>query len=232
MNKKILLIGLPILAAVIIILVLVFFYGSKVSDRLGNKTVLPKPKMESNTSVEKALKNRRSVRNFKEEALSMDEVSQILWSAQGISDGRSKRTAPSAGSTYPLELYIVVKNVTGLEPGLYRFVPKGHTLQKILEGDINSDLKETTSKQSFVEVAPINLVFTAIYERTAGRYGDKAKRYVHMEVGHAAQNVYLQVESLGLGTVVVGAFDEDKVKELLGLPNNEVPLYIMPVGKK
>jgi len=196
--------------------------------------ILPQPKFESDVSIEEAILERRSVREYKDESLNLQEVSQLLWAAQGITvrpDGRKGRTAPSAGALYPLEVYLTVKNVDGLEPGVYRFIPEGHKLEKIFEGDIQAELSAAALGQPWVAAAPINIIIGAVYERTTVEYGERGIRYVHMEVGHVGQNISLQVISLDLGTVVVGAFDDERVKRILNLPLGVKPLYIMPVGR-
>ena len=194
--------------------------------------ILPRPQKTSQISPEEAILKRRSVRNYKDEFLNLNDVSQILWAAQGISSSQSGgRTVPSAGATYPLEIYLAVRRVEKLKSGLYLYLPEGHKLSKVSEGDFGLKLSKAALPQDFIKEAPIVLVFSAVFEKTTERYGDRGIRYVYMETGHSAQNVYLQVQSLGLATVVVGAFDEDEVKELLNLPEKETPLYIMPVGK-
>lgn len=192
---------------------------------------LPEPMYESDTCVEEAILGRRSIRSYRDEALSLGEISQILWAAQGITEKQGyKRAAPSAGATYPLEIYVVVGKLEGIAPGIYHYIPREHSLKRILSGDYRKELADAALGQSFVEEAPINLVFTAIYERTTSRYGDRGIKYVYMEAGHAAQNVYLQCQSLSLGTVVIGAFDDNKIKEILNLKKEE-PLYVMSVGR-
>ncbi len=192
---------------------------------------LPEPSLEGEMSVEEAIKNRRSRRKYRNEALTLKELSQLLWAAQGITGGTEYyRAAPSAGATNPLEIYIVAGNVEGLADGVYHYNPKDNTLELKIEGDLRESLYNYALRQDCVRDAPIDLIFTAVYERTTSRYGDRGVMYVHMEVGHAAQNVYLQAESLNLGTVVVGAFNNNGIKELLNLSKEE-PLYIMPVGR-
>jgi SagB-type dehydrogenase family enzyme len=182
-------------------------------------------------SVEEALSLRRSQRSYRPEPLSVDEVAQLLWAAQGITDPRGYRTAPSAGALYPLELYLVCGWVNGLEPAIYRYAPHDHALSLVAPGDVRDALANAALGQSMVRDAAIDLVFTAVYERTTGRYGARGHQYVHMEVGHAGQNVHLQAVALGLGTVVVGAFHDATVHRLLQLPKDETPLYIMPVSR-
>lgn len=194
---------------------------------------LPPPRYDSQTSIEKSLLERRSIRDYKDEPLTLAEVSQLLWAGQGVTDKENNfRTAPSAGALYPLEVYLVAGKVENLSPGIYKYQPQNHKLIKITEGDKRNELCRAALSQSSVKDAPVVFVFSAVYERTTGKYGERGKTYVHMEVGHAAENVYLQAVSLNLGTVVIGAFDDREVKKILSLPEEETPLYLMPVGKK
>lgn len=192
---------------------------------------LPKPRFDSDVPVEETLLKRRSVRDYTGKPLTLQEVSQLLWAAQGVTDPKGLRTAPSAGATYPLETYLVVGDVEGLTQGVYRYDPAKHGLVRVIGRDLRAELAAAALGQSWVKEGAINIVFTAIYERTTLRYGDRGVRYVHMEAGHAAQNIYLQAVALSLGTVVVGAFYDDRVREVLNLSRDEHPLYIMPVGR-
>ncbi|MFP4022615.1 MAG: SagB/ThcOx family dehydrogenase, partial [Candidatus Paceibacterota bacterium] len=197
------------------------------------KVILPDPVKKSTTSIEEALKGRRSVRSFKDLEADKEVVSQLLWAAQGITENETgSRTAPSAGGTYPLEVYLVVRKVKTLDPGVYHYIPGEHSLVKIKDGYLSNDLATAALGQSFVGNASFNIVLSGVYGRTIDRYDERGERYVHMEVGHAAQNVYLQCESLDLGAVVVGAFDDERVKKALELSKAEVPLYIISVGKR
>ena len=202
-------------------------------SRMSNETEidLPEPRYDSGVSLEETLLKRRSVRDYTGEALTLQEVSQLLWSAQGTTDPRGYRTAPSAGATYPLETYLVVGDVENLTEGVYHYQSAEHRLVRVLDGDLRAQLAGAALGQGWVRNGAVNIIFTAIYERTTRRYGDRGIRYVHMEVGHAAQNVFLQAVALGLGTVVIGAFHDDQVSQILKLPKNEHPLYIMPVGR-
>jgi SagB-type dehydrogenase family enzyme len=200
---------------------------------VGGRIKLPEPRYESETSVEEALSKRRSIRDYSGENLTLNEVSQLLWAAQGITAPPwGGRTAPSAGALYPLELYVVVGDVEGIDKGVYKYSREEHELEKVKEGDIRAELAEAAVGQECVRDAAIDIVFTAVYERTTRKYGERGIRYVHMEAGHAAQNVYLQAVSLDLGTVVTGAFMDDRVKELVNAGEQEKTLYIMPVGRK
>ncbi len=196
-----------------------------------NPFPLPAPLTTGPLSVEEALYRRSSVREYRPEALTLAEVGQLLWAAQGVNRPGGYRTAPSAGATYPLEVLLAAGSVHDLSPGLYRYRPREHALIPLLEVDLRVELAAAALDQSFVRDAATLLVITALYERTTARYGQRGIRYVHMEVGYASENIHLQAAALGLGTVAVGAFHDDRVQELLNLPPDEHPLLIMPVGK-
>ena len=188
---------------------------------------LPKPKEKGGISIEEALNRRRSVRDYKKGALSLEQVSQLLWAASGRNLYR--RTAASAGATYPLETYLAAGEVEGLEPGIYHYSSPRHSLEMTKERDARKRLSRAALGQETIEEAPISIIIVADYSRTTGHYGQRGNRYVHMEVGHVGQNVSLQAISLNLGTVMIGAFGDEEVKEVLGI--EEEPLYIIPVGK-
>ena len=197
---------------------------------------LPAVSTDGGISVEKALATRRSQRSLTGDALTLQQLAQLLWSGQGVTattenPPRSLRTAPSAGATYPMELYAVVTSVGGLDAGLYRYVPSAHALAPIARGDLRPALSAAAMRQAAIQAAPLTLVLAAVVERTAARYGERAERYVHIEVGAVSENIYLQAESLGLGTVIMGAFGDDAVKSALGLPANQNVYAIMPVGR-
>ena len=197
----------------------------------GGKVKLPEAETKGKISLEETLAARRSVRRYADGPLSLKEVSQLLWAAQGVTEKRRGfRTAPSAGATFPLEIYLVAGDVKGLKAGLYRYLPRRHELESVKEGDLRDRLAGAALGQAMLKDAPATFVIAADYSRTSVRYGRRAARYVHMEVGHAGQNIYLQCGTLGLGTCAVGAFHDDRVKALLGI--DEAPLYLMPVGRK
>jgi SagB-type dehydrogenase family enzyme len=198
----------------------------------GSTIILPEPRYESDISLEQSLLERRSTRNYSGDSLTLDEVSQLLWAAQGVTDMSGYRTAPSAGALYPLEIYIIVGDVVDLPAGIYHYLPENHELQLLAGGDARVALAEAVLSQSWVRDGAISMVITAVYERTTVKYGERGIRYVHIEVGHAAQNICLQATAMGLGLVTVGAFDDDAVAELLDLPDDENPLYVIPVGRK
>jgi SagB-type dehydrogenase family enzyme len=193
-------------------------------------TKLPEPKRESDVSVEEALSKRRSVRQFTKKQLSLSDISQLLWAAQGITSSEGFRTAPSAGALYPLELYLVVGNVADLTAGVYTYKPRTHELARISTGDKRTELCRAALGQSAIENASAIIVFTAVAERTTVKYRERGIRYLHIEVGHAAQNVSLQSVSLAIGTVPIGAFDDRAVAKVIGCRADQLPLYLMPIG--
>ena len=192
---------------------------------------LPEPRRQSNVSVESALQNRRSVREYRDESLTLAEVSQLLWAAQGITGPEDRRTAPSAGALYPLEVYLVAGRVNDLASGIYHYRPQHHELVRVAEGDKRAGLASAALDQDCVRNGAVTVVVAAVYERVTKKYGPRGVMYVHMEAGQAAQNVYLQAVALNLGTVAVGAFEDEPVKKLLDLPADERPLYLLPVGR-
>ena len=193
---------------------------------------LPEPRYDSDISIEETLKNRRSVRNYSNRPLTLQEVSQLLWASQGITKENFYRTAPSAGALYPLEVYVVCGNVKDLSAGIYKYRSHKHELLRILEGDKRRELCNAALGQSCVKNAPIDIVFSGVFERTTGKYGQRGIRYVYMEAGHAAENLLLQAVSLNLGAVVIGAFSDRKVKKVMEMRGKEEPLYIIPVGRE
>ncbi len=204
----------------------------------GNTVYLPLPRQVSNVTVEEAILWRRSLREYKDEPITIMQLSMILWAAQGITDpARRFRAAPSAGATYPLVLYVVVgdKGVL-LEPnkylkaGVYRYDVMKHALIMVRDGDLRGELAKASLNQPWVRDAPVDLVMCAVFERTTRVYGERGVRYVYMEAGHAAQNIYLMATALGLGTVVVGAFHDDWVASVVKAGKDEAPLYVIPVG--
>jgi SagB-type dehydrogenase family enzyme len=226
-----------ILAAVIMLFIFsgyAVLQAREMTDTTGHtsETIrLPEPVLDSNTSIESAIRKRRSVRSFKEGPLTLAEVSQLLWAAQGITSQQGLRTAPSAGALYPLEVYLVAGNVDGLPAGVYHYRPMKHELVRVIAGDKRTELCTACLGQSSVRNAAAVIVFAAVYERTTVKYGTRGMQYVHMEIGHAAQNVALQAVPLNLGTVVIGAFHDSEMRRVLKMPDREQPLYVMPVGR-
>ncbi|MBI2087440.1 MAG: SagB/ThcOx family dehydrogenase [Deltaproteobacteria bacterium] len=193
---------------------------------------LPAPTYDGATSIEKSLRLRRSVREYSNNPLVLGEISQLLWAAQGITDPAGLRTAPSAGALYPLEIYLLAGNITDLRGGVYRYRAATHDLVKMGDVDRRSALCRAALDQPSIREAPAVLVLCAVYERTTSKYGNRGIRYVHMEAGHAAQNVCLQAVALNLGAAVLGAFEDEKIKLAIPMRGKEEPLYIVAVGRE
>ena len=197
----------------------------------GELIKLPEPRRKSGFSVEEAIESRRSRRSYTDDPVLLSDISQLCWAAQGITEVKiSLRAAPSAGALYPLEIFLVVGN-SDLAAGIYHYSCQEHALERVKEGDYRKQLCEASLGQEWVENGALDFVITAIYDRTTVKYGERGReRYVPMEAGHVAENVYLQAEALGLGTVSIGAFYDDKVREVISVPSEYIPLYVMPIG--
>jgi SagB-type dehydrogenase family enzyme len=196
-----------------------------------NIIALPPPLLDGDKSLEACLHRRRSVRDFSDLPISAAQLSQLLWSAQGITgQANRKRTPPSAGGLHPLETTVAVGNVEGFEPGLFRYSATSHSLSLVIKGDVRMALGKAAVGQTWLAGASVVVVFAAIYERTTVKYGDRGIRYVHMDSGFAAENLHLQAVALGLGTVIMGAFVDAEVHQAARLASNEKPLLILPIG--
>ncbi|MCC6679787.1 MAG: SagB/ThcOx family dehydrogenase [Phycisphaeraceae bacterium] len=191
---------------------------------------LPAPSTRGSMSLEQALSGRRSVRSYSGKQVSLENLGQLLWSAQGCSDKEGHRTAPSAGALYPLELYAVVGAVSGLEAGLYHYAPADRALSKRMNGDLRQQVARISLEQMWISGASWLAVFCAVTQRVTEKYGPDSRRFVDMEAGHAAQNLMLQAVALGMDTCVVGAFKADQLRKVLQIPQPQLPLLIVPVG--
>ncbi len=197
----------------------------------GPPTELPAPEEVGKVSLEETLSIRKSTRSFQDKPLSLQQLGQLLWAAQGSGvDGitGATRTAPSAGATHPMEIYVVAGNVQDMQAGIYIYDISDHKLVPLLEGELREELAGAALGQDFIAAAPASIVLAAEFERTTGVYGQRGERYVHMESGNVSQNIALQAEALGLGSVVVGAFEDRNVSRLLQM--EATPLLIIPVG--
>jgi SagB-type dehydrogenase family enzyme len=202
---------------------------------------LPTPRPKSAISVEEALKNRRSIRRYENTPMTLAEMSQLLWAAYGITMTRENmpaflrgglRTAPSAGALYPLELYVVVRNVTGIPAGVYWYKSEVHKLVRISEDDKWDALSEAAFHQPHFKTAAAAIVYSAVFERCTVKYGQRGReRYVCMDLGHSSENVYLQAQALKVGTCAIGAFNDLWLKQAIGMTEKEEPLLILPLGK-
>lgn len=193
---------------------------------------LPPPMTAGCTSVETAMQLRRSVRDYRPEILRLTGLGQLLWACQGVTNERGNRTAPSAGATYPLEIYLVAGTVEALESGIYHYDPQNHSLELLQTGNYLPALTQAAVGQPAVSRAAAVMVITGVYERTTAVYGSRGRQFVHIEVGAAAQNVSLQAVALGLGTVYIGSFDDARVQSVLSLPTDRTPLLLLPIGRQ
>ena len=196
---------------------------------------LPKPSSDGKVSLEKAIKERRTIRDFRERSLSLNYLSQLLWSAQGITEPTAgRRTTPSGGALYPLDIYILIgeNGVEKIEAGVYHYLPKEHSVSMISKGDRRREIASASLSQMWMAKAPVLFIITAEYKRITGKYGERGIRYALIEAGHVAQNLFLQAEALGLGAGIVGAFIDLDVSKVAGLLPKHEPLLIMPVGYK
>jgi SagB-type dehydrogenase family enzyme len=184
---------------------------------------LSKPILEGNKSLEECIYERESVRKYSEKLIEIEKRSQVLWAAQGKKG--QKRTVPSAGATYPLEIYVTLK-----DKGYFHYDYKNHILKLIAEEKICKNLAHESWNQMFIEEAYLNIIICADYSRTTKRYKKRGIRYVYMEVGHCAQNIHLEAVALGLVSVPIGAFQDEAVKKVMKLPANIDPLYIIPIS--
>jgi SagB-type dehydrogenase family enzyme len=190
-----------------------------------NLKQLPEPRLDGNMSLEQAIKQRRSVREFSGKPLTTEQVAQLCWAGQGITDPKhGYRAAPSAGALYPLELYVLSHG------GLNRYVPEKHAFEHKLDQDLRMKVEAAALHQEAIGDAPDCIIITAVVERSAKKYGDRAERYCFMEAGHVAQNILLQATAMDLAGVPVGAFDDRQLQQILKLPKNERVLYLLPVG--
>ena len=188
---------------------------------------LPLPKTSGLLSVEEAIHKRRSVRSFTNKPLAEEQISQLLYAGQGITNpDNGFRSSPSAGATYPLELYVFT------EKGIFKYIPDQHCLEVIQQQDLRSSLAKAALNQNFIKQAPAVFVITAVFKRTTQKYGSRGLKYVYMEAGHVAQNIHLQAIALNLNSVSTGAFYDEEVKSLLKCSDNEIPIYIIPVGQR
>jgi SagB-type dehydrogenase family enzyme len=218
-----------------------FFTGNASAQKVngniqkGKRMKLPKPKTHGDVSLETAIKQRRTIRSFTSEPLSLEQCSQLFWAAQGITETRGfKRAAPSGGALYPMDIYAIVgeKCIKGLKSGIYHYDPKGHAVSLVSEGDLRNKVADAAMSQIWIATAPLNILITAEYHRITGKYGKRGVRYAIIEAGHIGQNILLQSEAMGLGAGVIGAFNDEKIGQIVNMPPSYEPLLILPVGYK
>lgn len=212
--------------AVLFVWIGVFASASQAQPKPAVRTALPAPAREGGMALQEALARRRSVRQFAATPLTQQELAQLLWAAQGANRPGGQRTAPSAGALYPLELYVA----TAI--GFFHYDPREHQLERRSGSDLRPAMAKAALGQTMIAEAPAVFLFAAEFERTEKRYkAERTPRYVHIEVGHAAQNLLLQAVALGLDAVPVGAFEDAPLQQAVSLPATHRPLYLVPVGK-
>lgn len=221
------------LSGLLLVITLFFTSGGKAMsvDHREPLIPLPAPVVDGTVSLEQTLQHRRSQRQYSDKPLSLGQVAQLLWAAQGVTHSGGLRTAPSAGALYPLDTYLIVGNVLDLESGVYLYVPNSHALIRKASGEKRPHLSRAALGQLPVRDAPATILFTAVYDRITSKYGPRGQQYAHIEAGHAAQNITLQAVALGIGSVVIGAFQDDLVRQMIDLEPRSTPLYIIPVGR-
>ncbi|MDD5317657.1 MAG: SagB/ThcOx family dehydrogenase [Candidatus ainarchaeum sp.] len=200
------------------------------SDPAQSSIKLPLPS-HSGPAVEAAIKSRRSIRSYSPESLSLQELSELLFAAQGVTGGEGFRAAPSAGALYPLTLYVQPNRVEGASCGIYRYEPSTHSLELAREGDYSAAVSEAAySQQSATEAAAV-IVFAADFSAMEAKYGARAEDFVLTEAGHASENLLLEAVSLGLGAVPLGYINQAAFNELLLLGPTERAIYVNCVGR-
>ncbi|MDH4204002.1 MAG: SagB/ThcOx family dehydrogenase [Desulfobacteraceae bacterium] len=203
------------------------------NGRMERQMKLPKPRLKGEVSVEEAIKHRRTIRSYLSKPLTLEQLSQIFWAAQGVTEDRGyKRSAASAGALYPLDVYAVVgdNGVKGLKAGIYHYDPHKHAALLITEGDLREDVARTALSQMWMARAPLNLVITSEYSRITSKYGTRGERYAMIEAGHVGQNIFLQAEALGLRAGIVGAFHDNDLIRVMKISRSHEPLLVLPVG--
>lgn len=201
-------------------------------NQTGEIIALPPPRLDSNCSLERTLRERRTARTFGKDPLTLAEAAQLLWAAQGVTSTQGLRTAPSAGALYPLEVYLLAGQVKGLAAGIYQYAPEPHSLKRHLAGDRRPELAAAALGQNWIQQAAAVIVVTAVEARITWKYRERGIRYLYLEAGHAMQNVLLQAVACGLSAAVVGAFDDRRMEQTLQIPKQERVLYLAPVGRR
>jgi SagB-type dehydrogenase family enzyme len=182
-------------------------------------------------AIEKVLHDRRSLRTPAPDALGLEQVGQLCWAAQGVTDGKGHRTASSALATYPLELYVLAGQVTGLQPGMYHYEPASHSLQTFAAVDRRAELVDKAIGQQWIATAPVVFVITGRAAKMT-KMADRAQAFMNVEAGLATQGLFLQATSLGLGSTFVGGFKPKEAAAVLALPEGDEILAVLPVGKR
>ena len=207
--------------------------GNTKMSKFATVVVLPKARVTGPVSLEKAIAKRRSIREYLRKPITLRDLSQVIWGAQGVTDSQSgRRAAPSGGALYPLELYVVVREggVVSLPAGVYHYEPDKHAIELVRDGDRSIELQGAAKGQEQIGQAAMSIVITAVYERMTPKYGQRGIQYALQESGAVAENISLQATALGLGTVIMGSFDENRVGGVVGVGRDEKAICILPIG--
>ncbi|MFX1376720.1 MAG: SagB/ThcOx family dehydrogenase [Promethearchaeota archaeon] len=201
------------------------------------KTIkLPNPEFNKNIMFWDIVRNRKSTRKFKNEPITLKQVSLLLFGMTGltrISPNFAFRTIPSAGGLYPIEVYATINNIENLEKGIYHYNISKHSLELIKNGDFRNTIARGCLDQKIAYNSAANFVWTAVIERSKWKYLQRCYRYIYLDAGHIGQNFYLIAEALGLGACTIGAIYDDELNELLELDGiNETVIYVGVIGKK
>ncbi|MBN2092220.1 SagB/ThcOx family dehydrogenase [candidate division KSB1 bacterium] len=193
---------------------------------------LPVPEKQSGPGLWQILQNRRSQRGYKSQNLTLQQLSQLLWAIQGVTAQQGQyyfRTAPSAGALYPIETYLMISRIDGLEPGVYHYAVTQHGLEQLKAGDFASEAAQAALDQSMVRTAPVTFIWTAIFQRSKWKYRQRAYRYIYLDAGHIAQNLALAAVGMGLGSCQIAALYDDEVNRLIEVDGKEESVVYMSV---
>ncbi len=195
---------------------------------------LPVPEKQEGPGLWQILQNRRSQRRFKSQNLTLQQLSQLLWATQGVTTQQGPyyfRTAPSAGALYPVETYLVISKIDGLEPGLYHYAVTRHGLEQLKISDFAPEAAQAALDQSMIQMAPVTFIWSAIFQRSKWKYLQRAYRYIYLDAGHIAQNLALAAVGLGLGSCQIAALYDDEVNRLIEVDGKEESVvYMSAVG--
>ncbi len=199
---------------------------------------LPEPDLNlaKSQDILGCIASRTSRRQFTGEGISLPELSLLLWATQGVKKVLPRatlRSVPSAGACHPYETYLVLRNVEGLDPGLYRYLSISHKLEVVnAPASLGDEAVRATGNQTWTKEAAVYFIWAAVPDRSEWRYGKEAAKFMLLDAGHICQNLYLAVEALGLGTCAIGAYDQDAMDSLIGVDGEtEFVVYCAPVGR-
>lgn len=198
------------------------------------KILLEKPQVISKLAFDEIIKKRKSIRDFSDKPISLNQLSYLLWASTGIQRkeyGYEFRTAPSAGALYPIETYLVVNSVEGISAGIYHYSIKDHNLEQLKIGDFSNEIALAALDQVMCEYASVVFIWTAIFNRSKWKYDQRAYRYIYLDCGHIAENLALAATNINLGSCQIGALYDDEVNDIISVDGiNESTIYMSVVG--